>query len=487
MYKNNVGKTTASGLVWTFGERICAQLVSTIVTIQLAKILDPTHYGIIAIVVVVISFCDVFVSSGFGKAVVQKNDAEEIDFNTAFVLSVFMGITLYLAVSACAPLIADFFNEPLLKPVLRVIGIRIPIAAINSIQHAYIQKRMQFRKFFFATLIGTVISGVFGLTLAYRGFGVWALVAQYLSNTVIDTVFLGIVCGWKIHIQFSKESARRIISFGGKLLVGNLVDTAEKELRTVLIGKVFGSGDLGYYDQGQKFPRLFVGNLTTAISKVMLPTFSELQSEEERMKYILRSSIHMGVFCIAPLMFGLIGCAHNLIIVLYTEKWLPSVPYICIFAFSYLTRPLETFCNQAILARGRSDIILFVSVVVNTISIIIVIVSTFIMKSVLYIALGVLFVSSISFLCYGVFAVRIVGYSVREQLHDIVPSVFSAIIMAGVVWAVGLLPLKNALCLVLQIAVGVLVYYLVTSLLKLQGNTMLKRLLKSKIGVFRRN
>ena len=486
MAEKNVGRVVTSGLFWTFGERIGAQLVSTIVTIVLARLLEPSHYGIISIVTVTIAFCDVFVSSGFGKAVVQKENAEEIDYNTAFILSECIGVLLYIILFFSAPFISQFFNEQLLNPVIRVMGIRIPIAALNNIQQSYIQKHLQFKKFFFATLIGTIVSGVIGITMAYLGAGVWALVAQYLSNTIIDTILLRIVCGWKVRIHFSRKSAKRIVSFGGKLLAGDLVDTAQREVRTVLIGKVFGSADLAFYDQGLKFPRLFVNNLTTAVSTVILPTFSEYQSEEERLKGMLRKSIHIGVFCIAPIMFGLIGCAESFVLVLLTQIWMACVPFIYIFSISYLTRPLETFCGQAILAKGRSDITLLISVIINITAIITVIVSVFIIKSVLWIASGVLVSSLVSYSCYVIFSIKIFGYSLKEQMSDILPPILCSFVMAIIVWCVGLITINNAICLLLQIIVGIISYSALSKITGIRGYYDVKKLAGSYLKKIRR-
>ena len=484
--KTNVGRMVTSGLFWTFGERIGAQLVSTIVTIILARLLEPSHYGIISIVAVTIAFCDVFVSSGFGKAVIQKENAEDIDYNTAFIISETAGIILYVILLGVAPFIAKFFNEPLLTPVIRVMGIRIPIAALNNIQQSFIQKHLQFRKFFFATLIGTVTSGIVGIIMAYMGAGVWALVAQYLSNSIIDTILLGIICGWKLGVQFSKKSAKNIISFGGRILAGDLVDTTQREMRTVLIGKVFGSADLAFYDQGLKFPKLFVNNLTTAVSKVMLPTFSEFQSEEKRLKEILRKSIHVGVFCVAPIMFGLIGCAEKIVLVLFTQKWIACVPYIYIFSISYLTRPLETFCSQAILSKGRSDITLLISIIINITAVFTVVVSVFIIKSVLWIALGVLISSLVSYVCHVIFSAKLIGYEFKEQIHDIMPPILSSLLMAIIVRGVGFLPINNLACLILQILTGICSYVLFSRILKMAGYYYLKRLIGFYLSEIRR-
>ena len=251
------------GLFWTFGERIIAQLVSLVVTIILARLLDPEHYGIISIVTVFITFCNIFVSSGFGSAVVQKKNADDDDFNTAFMIGFIISLILYAVIFTFSPFIGNFYNMPLLSPVMRIMGLRLILASFNTIQHAYIQKNMQFKKFFFATLIGTVISAVVGIIFAVLGFGVWALVAQYLTNTIIDSIVLLLIGQWKPKFVLKKSRAKKLFSFGWKVLVTEVVYTLEGDIRSLIVGKVFGSADLAYYDQGKKYPSLLVTNINS--------------------------------------------------------------------------------------------------------------------------------------------------------------------------------------------------------------------------------
>ena len=380
------GSSVVGGLFWTFGERITAQLVTTIVTIILARILDPVHYGMISIVTVFITFCNIFVSGGFGSAVVQKKDATELDFNTAFMISFSVSIILYIIVFISAPYISVFYQMNELTLVIRVMGLRLIIASLNTIQHAYIQRQMKFKKFFFATLFGTIISAVVGITLAYLGLGVWALVAQYLTNTTIDTIVLLFVSEWKPKFEFKLQNAKKLFSFGWKVLGTELIYTLEGDIRSLIVGKVFGSADLAYYDQGKKYPSLFVTNISASINKVMLPAYSKEQDNLKLLKELLRKSIRIGVFLLAPLLIGFAIVSKNFILLLLTEKWLPAVPYIQIFCIVYLTRPLETACHQALLAIGESGLVMKIMLGINLFALMTVIVAVFILHSVLMIA-----------------------------------------------------------------------------------------------------
>lgn len=458
-----------SGLIWSFGERITAQLVSTVVTIVLARLLDPTHYGIISIVTVFISFCNVFVTSGMGSAIVQKKEVDERDYNTAFLISLTIAIVLYIALFLSAPYIAQFYGMKELKWVLRVMALRLPLASVNSIQQAHVQRAMQFKRFFIATLFGTVLSGFVGIALALKGFGVWALVAQYLTNTTVDTIVLIFVEKWIPKFQFSVEKAKSIYSFGWKVLATDLVYTAEEDIRSLIVGKVFGSADLAYYDQGKKYPSILVNNLNSAINKVMLPAYSRSQDNLENLKKMLRKSIAVGIFILAPVLIGFAAVSDSFISVILTDKWMFCSPYIKIFCIIYLTRPLETACHQALLAIGRSDIVLRIMIAINVVALAAVFIAVFGFNSVFLIAVGSLISSFVSLACFMGYSNKLISYHFGEQIEDIAPALFSSVVMGGIVYLIGLVNIDKVPLLFLQVVVGGIVYVLLAKLLKIQA------------------
>lgn len=457
------------GLIWSFGERITAQLVSTLVTIVLARLLDPTHYGIISIVTVFISFCNVFVTSGMGSAIVQKKEVDERDYNTAFLISLTIAIVLYIALFLLAPYIAQFYGMKELKWVLRVMALRLPLASVNSIQQAHVQRAMQFKRFFIATLFGTVLSGFVGIALALKGFGVWALVAQYLTNTTVDTIVLIFVEKWIPKFQFSVEKAKSIYSFGWKVLATDLVYTAEEDIRSLIVGKVFGSADLAYYDQGKKYPSILVNNLNSAINKVMLPAYSRSQDNLENLKKMLRKSIAVGIFILAPVLIGFAAVSDSFISVILTDKWMFCSPYIKIFCIIYLTRPLETACHQALLAIGRSDIVLRIMIAINVVALAAVFIAVFGFNSVFLIAVGSLISSFVSLACFMGYSNKLISYHFGEQIEDIAPALFSSVVMGGIVYLIGLVNIDKVPLLFLQVVVGGIVYVLLAKLLKIQA------------------
>lgn len=462
------------GLFWSFGERITAQLVTTIVTIILARILEPAHYGIISIVTVFITFCNIFVSAGFGSAIVQKKDVNELDYNTSFIISFTVSIFLYLIVFIIAPYISAFYKIGELTAVIRVMGLRLIIASLNTIQHAYIQRQMKFKKFFFATLFGTLISAIFGIILAYLGFGVWALVAQYLINTTIDTIVLLFVCEWKPRIQFKMENAKKLFSFGWKVLGTELIFTLEGDIRSLIVGKVFGTEDLAYYDQGKKYPSLLVTNISASINKVMLPAYSKQQDNIEALKKLLRKSVQVGVYLLAPLLIGFAMVSNSFITLVLTEKWLPAVPYIQVFCLIYLTRPLETACHQALLALGDSGIVMKIMLGINIFAIITVLVAVFGFHNVFLIAIGSLLSAVVSILLFMYMTYKKIKYKPKEQIKDIFPSIFLSMLMGIIVYMLNAIIKDTVLLLLIQVILGCIIYVTISHFMKIEGYVYIK-------------
>lgn len=282
MIKQN--STLFSNLIWKFGERFLAQIVSFIVSIVLARMLMPEDYGVISLILVFITFADVFVTSGFSTSLIQKKDADDTDFSTIFYCSFMISILIYFVLFAVAPIIADFYNTPTLIPILRVFSLRIPISSYNSIQHAYVSRNMLFKKFFFSTLFGTILSGVFGVVAAYHGLGAWALIIQYMTNTIVDTIVLRFTIDWHLKIKFSKQSASSLMKYGWKILVADLSGTFFEQLRSLIIGKVYLTSDLAFYNRGKSFSSLIMDNISTAMMSVLFPDLSNKVDDIQQLK-----------------------------------------------------------------------------------------------------------------------------------------------------------------------------------------------------------
>ena len=464
--KNKKTKVLAS-LIWKLMERLGAQGVSFIVQIILGRLLMPEDFGAIAIVTVFITLSNVFVQSGFNTALIQKKDADDKDFSSVFYLSTFIATMLYVLLFFTSPYIADYYSSPQLTQVLRVLSLKLFFGAFNSIQNAYVAKHMMFKKLFFSSLGAIVLSGAAGVVTAFLGWGVWALVAQQLVSQISITLILWFTVKWRPLLVFSFKKVKVLFSYGSKLLASSLIDHIYKEIRTLIIGRIFTKDVLGIYSKGQQYPRILASNINDSIQAVMLPALSLHQDNKPKVKSMVRRSIVTSSFIMFPAMIGLAAVAEPMVKVLLTEKWLPSVPFLRIFCMTYALWPIHTANLQAINSLGRSDIFLKLEIVKKIIGVSILIVS--IRYGVFYMALGVLLSGIISSFVNAYPNKKLLNYSYFEQCKDLLPSLIIASIMGGSVYAISFLNLETILILLLQIVAGVIIYVGMSKIFKIEA------------------
>lgn len=470
-------KTVFTGFFWRFAERVGAQGVKLLIEIILARILLPDDYGVIALVTVFITVLNVFVDSGLANALIQKKDADDLDFSSVFWFNVVWCIALYVLLFLISPSVAGFYSRPELTPILRVLGIQVIISGVKNVEQAYVSKTMQFKKFFFATLGGTIGAAIIGILMAKRGFGVWALVGQHLFNTLVDTIILWITVKWRPRFEFSFERFKRLFSFGWKLLVSSLIDTIYTEIRQLVIGKYYSSSDLAFYNRGRQFPHLFVMNVNSSIDSVLLPTLSKEQDDRARVKAMTRRSIQVSIFLMAPLMMGLAFVGESFIRLILTEKWLPAVPFMRIFCITFMFYPIHTANLNAIKSVGRSDLFLKLEIVKKIVGITALLATMRI--SVEAMAYSLLFVSLCSQIINSWPNKELLNYSYTEQLKDIIPTIILAVAMGLFISLFGILGLNDVLTLVIQIIVGGFFYYFGARLLRIESLEYLLELIKN--------
>ena len=463
---------------WRIGESSGAQLVSFLVSIVLSRLLAPADYGVIALVTVFTSILQVFVDSGLGTALVQKKNADEVDFSSVFYFNVLVCLTLYAGMFVAAPAIAKFYDNPIYIPLVRVLSLTLVISGLKNIQQAYVYRHMIFKRFFFSTLGGTIASAILGIVMAYAGFGVWALAAQYVSNTAIDTLILWITVPWRPKKRFSWTKLKSLLSYGWKLLVSALLDTGYTSLWTLLIGKVYSSADLSFYDQGSKYPKAIIGTISNSIDSVLLPTMSIVQDDRAQIKSMTRRSIVTSVYVMAPLMMGLAGCAEPLVSLILTDKWLPCVPYMRIFCITYMFWPVHSANLNAIKAMGRSDLFLRLEILKKIIGIGLLLCTMRI--SVMAMACSLLISSVTSQIINSYPNWKLLNYRYLEQLRDILPSILLAVIMAVAVGAVPLLGYGNVLTLCIQIPLGAVIYVAGSAIFRLESFRYLLNMIEDR-------
>ncbi len=460
-------RTVTTNLFWRFMERCGAQGVTFVVSIILARLLEPEVYGTIALVTVFITILQVFVDSGFGNAIIQKKDADDTDFSTVFYFNMAFSGLLYLLMFFSAPFIAKFYENEALIPIIRVLALNVLISGVKNVQQSYVSKKLIFKKFFIVTISASIISAIIGIGMAYAGFGVWALVAQTLSSSVVSTIILWFTVKWRPKLLFSFSRLKGLFSFGWKLLASSLLDTVYNNLRSLIIGKMYTANDLAFYNKGKTFPNLIVTNINASIDSVLLPTMSAIQDSRDAVKAMTRRAIKTSTYIMMPMMMGLAVCAEPIVELLLTEKWLFCVPYLRIFCFTYSFYPIHTANLNAIKAMGRSDLFLKLEIIKKAVGLVFLLSS--IWFGVMAMAYTLLITSVISQIINSWPNKKLLSYSYLEQLKDILPQIVLTIIMGVFVFSLQFLNLLPIITLVIQIALGVVIYVAGSIIFKLES------------------
>ena len=463
---DNISSKVLTNFIWRFFERCGAQGVTFIVSIVLARLLAPEVYGIVALVTVFTSILAVFTDSGLANALIQKKDADDVDFSSVFYFNVAMCLFLYFCLFLAAPLIAKYYEIPELTALVRVSGLSLIISGVKNVQQAFVAKNMIFKKFFFATLGGTIGAAVIGIWMAYNGYGVWALITQELFNMTVDTIILWITVKWRPIWAFSFERLKGLLSFGWKLLASTLLDKIYTSLTSLIIGKRYTTEDLAFYNKGERFPSLLNENINISITNVLLPAMSSEQDDREKIRSMTSRAIRTCTYFMMPMMMGLAVCAEPLVRVLLTEKWLPCVPFLRIFCFTYAFFPVNTANLNAIQAMGRSDIFLKLEIQKKIVGFTAIIATMFISVEAMAYSLPV-----VSVICQIINSIpnkKMINYSYLDQLKDMTPQLLLSFVMGTIVYCLTLLNLGDLPTIALQVFLGVVVYTIGSLIFKLE-------------------
>lgn len=455
-----------SNVLWKLAERMLAQIVTLVVSIVLARLLLPEDYGAISMVTVFITIANVFVVEGIPTALIQKKDANSCDFSSVFYFNVVVSVLIYALLFFFAPYIGKFYNNSLLCAVVRVMGLRIIVAAVNSVQHAYVSRHMMFRKYFWSTFFGTALSGIVGIVMAYLGSGIWALVAQYMVNTTVDTIVLFFTVDWRPTKEFDIRKVKKLINFGWKMLFEGVSNTVVGQMQNLVIGKVYTSGDLAYYTKGQQFPGLIVNNITTSIGSVLFPAIANEQDDEKKVIALLRKSARLSYYVIFPLLAGLAVVAAPFVSLVFTDKWIETVPYLQVFCLLYAPTVAMIPRHQALNGIGRSDVFMNEHIVARLVSILILLLTYKI--SILAILISSIFSTIIQMLIIVYTSKKYNKYSYKNQLLDVLPSLMGCLIMGIPVYMINYLNLNNIITLIIQIILGVMIYILYSIVFKVE-------------------
>lgn len=459
------------GVVWNFIEKVLIRGVSFVIGIILARLLSPSDYGLIGMLAVFIAISNVFIEGGLAKALIQRQNCQDIDFSTAFVANVGMSLVIYLVMFFCAPLIAKFYDEPILVDLTRILSLNFILGSFNIVQRAKLMAKVDFKSLAQINVISTVISGIVGITMAYYGCGVWALVGQALCSTFVLIILFPFYSKWKPSLKFSANSFRQLFGFGSKLMITGVYSVALNNISTICIGKFYRSNQLGYFSRATQFSELVSTTAYDVIGNVTFPVLSELQDDKTRLVAVYRKILFFTAMVILPVMVLTALLARPIILVLLTEKWLPSVVLIQWLCLARMFTPLSAINMNILNAIGRSD--LFLKVDLAKLPLILLTFVITIPISVEAIAIGD-FVST--FICFFINAYlpgRMFGYGAWAQIKDWRFIILSMAIMAGVVWLILQLITNVWLQLFVGGFVGVLVYVGCCFLFKVIDDEML--------------
>lgn len=450
-------KSSSSNVIWKFLERILAQLVTTTVTIVLARILVPDDYGVVAILMIFINFFNILATHAFSSALIQKKNADPLDFSSAFYSNLILTALLYAILFFLAPVLENALKVEGFALMLRVLGIRIPLASINCIQSAYISKNMQFKKYFLATLTGTVISAFLGIFMAKKGYGAWALIVQYLSNVCIDTLILYFTSGWKPQFKFSLTRAFNLFKYSWKVLVSALLDEASVEVKNVFITAKYSTSDLAFYNKGKQYPKLINTNVNESVSSVMFPAMSLKQDNPVQLKDYIKKSLKLVTFVMFPMLFGLAAVSYDFVLVLLTEKWLPAVPFMMIMCASFLFTPFNSANHQCIKAIGKSNVYLYLNLIKFIISVGLVIVA--VNFGTIYIAISGLIATFISSIINSIYTKKVLNIGFLKEVIFVLPNLVCSLIMFAFVYLFStFLSFNIILKLIIEVIIGIIIY-----------------------------
>lgn len=449
-------KTVVNSMFWKLLERFFAEGINLVVQIILARLLLPDDFGSLAIIVAVANYAAQFVQAGLATALVQKKELDDLDISTLLSASLSVAAVCYIVLFFAAPKIVAYYEMPFLLWPFRAQMLILFFNAINSIQTAVLSRQMRFKTLFIRSAIAVPLSGAIGIGMAYAGFGLWALIAQSLSNAFFVVLIMFIGSGMRFGLRFSWPHAKKLYAFSSKILLTTLISGFSDTFRTMTIGKAYSSSDLGYYNKAYTYSGYMTNVVNASISSVLLPTFSRKQTEPEILKNMARKSVRLTSFLMFPALAGVFAVAKPLTLVLLTEKWADIVPFLMLFCVLRAPGCLTAIDKQVYYALGRSEISLYYGIgllVANLIALFIAV-----PISPLAIAIGATIVEVVGCCVYFIISAKVYHYRLIERLFDLWRPLLNSILMVLVLKGFSKLPMSNLLLLLCSVLLGMLIY-----------------------------
>jgi len=450
-----------TGMIWTVSERLGLQAVGLLISIILARLLEPSQFGLISMLAIFTAVAQSILDSGFGSALIQKKDADQTDASSIFFFNLILGVVLAGILSLAAPLIGEFFDQPTLVPITRFLSLTLIINAFSLVQTSLLTKAMDFKAQMKVSLLATIASGVIGIVMAYQGFGVWALVTQKISRSFFQAILLWVFNTWRPSFILSLTSLKTMFSFGSRLLASGLLDSIFRHLYQAFIGRVFSATSLGYYSKALSFESAATQATSGALSKVLYPALSSVQDDDQTLKKAYRKTIRLSLFIHFPLMIGLLAIADPLFRFLLTDKWSASIPYFQILCIIGLFYPLHVLNLNILKVKGRSDLFFRLEIIKKVI--VIVAIAVTYRWGVMGLLYGRIATSLIGYFLNSYYSGHLIDYSQWDQIKDLMPSFVTALVMGAIMYLVGLIPTESLILkIIIQTITGISFYYLLS-------------------------
>lgn len=478
--------TVIRSLAYKFTERFSVKAIGLVISIILARLLSPEHFGQLAILTIFVDLSLTIINGGLNTALVQSKETDERDYATVFYICMAVTALMIVLLYFAAPLIGRFYNEPDIVLPLRVYSLTLFISAFNSILMARVQREMRFRQQLVCSLIATVISGSVGALLAFLGAGIWALVGYFALNNLINALTLAVALRWFPHGRFSAASAKRLYSFGLRMLASSLINVLYNDIRPLIIGKRFSTADLGYYDRGGQFSSIIALNIDDAVQSVMFPVLSQLQDQRDALRSAAMRAMGMNAFLIFPAMFGMAAVAEPMVRLLLTDKWLPCVIFVQILCIAEAQIPLTTTNLVVLKSLGRSDIYMKQEIVRRVLMLAVLLTSVFAFNSTVAIAFGFLFSAWLDAFVTSLPLKKLLGLRFLDELWELWQIAVASLAMFAVVFALNALPLPTIAKLAIQLISGGAVYLGLCLALKTPSLLYVFNILKDKLPGGRR-
>lgn len=462
---SSVKRKTISGLIWSFTDLMANQGIQFILQIILARLLLPEHFGLIAMISVIIAISNSIIDSGFTQGLIREKKPTQEDYSTVFYFNLFMALAIYIVIYISAGVISDFFRETRLIPILKVLSLVLIINSFGIIQRVILIKNVDFRTQTKINVVAGVLSGIIALIYAVKGYGVWSLVIRTLTMQFIQTLLLWFSNKWVPSLIFSLDSFKRLFGFGSKLLVSGLIDTIYNNIYSIIIGKLFSSAELGYYTNAVKLRDVASQSITTSIQRVTYPVLSGMQENEENLKYGFRKIIRTASFINFPIMLGLSAISNPLIYLFFGNKWADSILYFQLLCVVGMLYPLHAINLNVLQVKGRSDLFLFLEIIKKAVLTVLIILSLWFHLGILGLIWAAILSSFVSLFINTYFSAKEISYSAKEQIKDLIPIFIISIIMSIVVCLIGMiLPVNNLSKIIIQVFIGISFYIVISKL-----------------------